>query len=232
MSRRRKRSKAQRPELTLKKGDSVVVKPGVVDPDLGIQIGGWQGRLVEEPGADGLVLIAWDSVTLQNMPDAAIEQCEEQGLDWTQMGLEASEVEPATPRDTEKDVARIIETLSQKHAWSWLGEEGKRIGKILAGVDPDDEMACLHAWEDHLGRRLVFPFEAEIAEFQSRGPLQAGDRVKVTGVALVDDLYGVIVDLRLGRRKYALPLCDLEVVDQGSSNYQLVRDYAVWFANR
>jgi hypothetical protein len=49
---------------------------------------------------------------------------------------------------------------------------------------------------------------------------------------LVDDLYGVIVDLRHGRRKYAFPLCDLEVTDKHSPNYQIVRDYAVWFANR
>jgi len=99
-------------------------------------------------------------------------------------------------------------------------------------VDPDDEMALLYAWEDYLNERLDFPFEAEAAEFQERGPLQAGDRVKVTGINLVDDLYGVIVDLRVGRRKYAFPLCDLEVTDARSPNDQLVQDYAVWFANR
>jgi hypothetical protein len=183
-------------DAMFKEGDSVVVKPGIVDPDFGVEIGGWQGRILEE----------------------------EQGLDWTKMYLEAQEIELTSPRDTEEDVARAIKGLSKEYAWSYLGEEGKRIGKVLGGVDEDDEMAALDAWEEHLSKSLGFPFEAEVAEYQEIGPLQAGDRVKVMGIALVDDLYGVIVDLRHGRRKYAFPLCDLEVIDEKSANYQIVRD--------
>jgi len=233
--RRRKRhrkSKVQQEIAGFKSGDSVVVKPGITDPDFGIDIGGWQGRLDEDADVDSMVLIAWDSVTLQNMPGAMIEQCEEKGLDWSEMMLGAHEVELTRPRDTKAAVTRVIDDLCKKYAWSWLGDEGKRIGKVLAGVDPDDEMAALHAWEDHLSHHLAFPFEAEVSESQDRGPVQAGDRVKVTGISLVDDLYGVVVDLRHGRLKYAFPLCDLEVGDERSPNHQLVRDYAVWFANR
>lgn len=216
-----------------KEGDSVVVKPGVVDPDFGLEIGGWQGRILGiGPVREDVVLICWDSITLKNMPGSVIEQSEEQGLDWTQMYLEAQEVELTSPRDTEEDVAQAIDELSKKYAWSFLGEGGKRIGEVLAGVDEDDEMGAWDAWEEHLSESLVFPFEAEVAEYQEVGPLQAGDRVKVTGIGLVDDLYGIIVDLRRGRRKYAFPLCDLEVIDENSPNYQIVRDYAVWFANR
>lgn len=215
-----------------KEGDSVVVKPGIVDLDFGTEIGGWQGRILEEPGSDNLVLIGWDSITLKNMPGSVIEQSEEQGLDWTKMYLEVQEVALTSLRDTKEDVIQAISELARKHAWSYLGEQGKRIGKVLDGVDEDSEMAALDAWEEHLSKSLVFPFEARIAEYQERGPLQAGDRVKVTGIGLVDDLYGVIVDLRRGRRKYAFPLCDLEVIDENSPNYQIVRDYAVWFANR
>jgi hypothetical protein len=228
----RKGTQVPAEDVTFKMGDSVVVKPGVQDPDLDIEIGGWQGRLVKDPDADGLVMIAWDSVTLRNTPDAAIAQCVEQGLDWTQMGLSTGEIEPINPRDSAEDVERAIGEISKKHAWSWLGEEGERIGKVLACIDPDDEMGLLDAWEEYLAENLGFPFEAEISEYQERGPLQAGDRLKVTGIGLVDDLYGIIVDVRRGREKFAFPLCDLEVVDKRSPNYQLVDDYAVWFANR
>jgi hypothetical protein len=93
-------------------------------------------------------------------------------------------------------------------------------------------MAILDAWEDYLAKHLSFPFEAEVSEYQERGPLQAGDRVKVHRIFDVDDLYGVIVRLRHGRRQYYLPLCELKVTDQHLPNYQLVGDYAVWFANR
>ena len=75
--RRRKGAKVQQKVAGFKPGDSVVVKPGIADPDFDIDIGGWQGQLDEDADVDKMVLIAWDSVTLQNMPGAMIEQCEE-----------------------------------------------------------------------------------------------------------------------------------------------------------
>jgi hypothetical protein len=112
------------------------------------------------------------------------------------------------------------------------GEQGQRINRMLASVDPEDEMDELYAWEAYLEAHLAFPFEAEVYEHQDRGPLRIEDRLKVTGIGLVDDHYGIIVDVRKGRRKYAFPLCDLDVVDENSPNHQLVKDYRVWFANR
>jgi hypothetical protein len=231
--RRRKRSQARRENSVFQVGDSVMVKPGILDPDFGIEIGRWQGRITEiGVGQRDTIMISWDSITLRHIPDSVIEQCEERGLAWTEMGLEAHEIELTSPRDTEKDVARAIDELSRKHAWSWLGEEGTRIGQILDGIDPDDEMALLRQWEKHLERHLRFPFEAEVAEYQERGPLQSGNRVTVQKIFDVNDFYGVIVLLTHRRRQYHFPLCDLEVVDENSPNYELVSDYAVWFANR
>ena len=230
--RRRRRAKTRPAGAGFRVGDSVVVEPEVVDPDLGVDIGGWCGRVAEEPNAEGMVLISWDSVTLQNMPDSVIVQCEEQGLDWTGMVLRVQEVEPTSPKDTKADVAQVVEELGKKYAWIYLGEEGHRISKVLAGVDPGDEMAVLEAWEEHFRKSLIFPFEAEVSEHQSRGPLRIEDRVTVRDIVAVDDLYGIIVRLTHRRRQYDFPLCDLEVTDEHSPNYQIVRDYAVWFANR
>jgi hypothetical protein len=226
---------SKRKDVDLKIGDSVVVKVGVQDPDFGVDLGGWQGRIVgtdvsEREGS--LVTIRWDSVTLKNMPTPLIEQCEERGLGWTEFVLLASEVEATAPRDTEQDVERVSEELARQHAWSHLGEQGRRIGQVLASVDPEDEVDDMYAWEEYLEEHLVFPFEAEVYKPQDRGPLQAGDRLKVTGLTLVDDLYGIIVDVWRGRRKYAFHLCDLDVVDETSPNHQLVKDHRVWFANR
>jgi hypothetical protein len=236
--RRRRKRRRRKPEgrgesPVLRVGDSVKVKPGILDPDFGLEIGGWQGRITEiGVGHRDTIMIAWDSVTLRHTPDSVIEQSLEQGLAWTKMGLKVHELELTDPRDTEKDVARAIDELSRKHAWSWLGEQGKRVGKILVGVDPDDEIEMFGTWEDYLAQHLSFPFEAEVSGYQERGPLQAGDRVKVHRIFDVDDLYGVIVQLRHGRRQYYLPLCELKVTDPHSPNHQLVDDYAVWFANR
>jgi hypothetical protein len=221
--------------LSFNVGDSVVVRRGTADPDFGIDLSGWQGKVLDiQTSEDGVatVHIEWDSIALKNMPGSAIEQCEERGLAWTEIVLAAEEVELTTFRDTEQDVARVAEELATEHAWSYLGEQGRRIRKVLAGVDADDEMAALGAWEDHLAENLTFPFAAEVDEFQEGGPLQAGDRVAVTNISLVDDLYGIIVDLSRGRRRYAFCLCDLEVADKNSPDHQIVEDYRTWFANR
>jgi hypothetical protein len=216
-------------------GDSVVVKAGVTDPDFGTDLGSWQGRIIGTDTSERegpLVVIRWDSITLKEMPDSLIAQSEEQGLGWTEFVLLASEVARTRPRDSEQDAERVATELAARHTWSHLGEQGRRINQILTSVDPEDEMDGMYAWEEYLEEHLAFPFEAEVDEFQDRGPLQAGDRLKVTGIGLVDDHYGVIVDVRKERRKYAFPLCDLAVVDERSPQRQLIEDYRTWFANR
>jgi hypothetical protein len=93
-------------------------------------------------------------------------------------------------------------------------------------------MALLKAWHKHLSANWQLPYAAVVDEYQDRGPLKAGDHVKVLSISAVDDSYGLIVHLRVGRRQYDFPLCDLKVSDQASPNYQLVDDYRTWYANR
>lgn len=213
-------------------GDSVVVKSGVKDPDLGIDIEGWQGRIVEIEKKDSGVNIAWDSTTLKSMPDWVIEKCETEGLDWSRMYLHSGQVESTNPRDREKDIEGIVKKLRPKFAWHYLGEEGKRIQAVLNGVDPDDYWTALEKWGDHLTRVMLFPFDAEITGAHPRGPLQPGDRVRVHDISLLDDSYGVIVKIRLGRRRYDHPLNQLKPIDKNDPNYRIIEDYATWFANR
>jgi ribosomal protein L7/L12 len=231
--RRRKRAKTRPAGDGFQMGDSVIVKTGITDPDLGVDLGGWCGHIAEEPNTANMIFIRWDSITLRNMPDSMIVQCEDQGLDWTGMVLGVQDVEPTSPRDTEADVAQVVDELSKKYAWAYLGEEGLRISQVLAGIDPRDEMAILEAWEKHLRKRLVFPFDAEVSEHQGRkSSLRIGDRVTVQGIERIDDLYGVIIRSRYRQQRYDFPLCDLEATDERSMNYQQVQDYAVWYANR
>lgn len=94
-------------------GDSVVVKSGVIDPDLDNDIGGWQGRVIEADDGD-TVFIRWDSITLQEMGlDVAI-QCENKNLNWEVMTLDMADVRKATSRDTEKDVVRTAHRLKNE----------------------------------------------------------------------------------------------------------------------
>lgn len=104
---------------------------------------------------------------------------------------------------------------------------------MLADVaNEEDEEKALLAWKSHLDARLSFPFEAQIVEPQAHGEIKLGDPVSVFDLASVDDKFGILVSVKTKRKRFDLPLCDLEVCDEESLNYQLVEDYAVWFANR
>ncbi len=216
--------------IKYKVGDSVKVKNGIKDPDFGIDISGWQGQISEID--NDIICIAWDSVTLSNYPDKYISQCEEEGLDWENIYLEKEEVELAVPRNTGTNLIQKRQEIQSKHRWDYLGDSGKRISKVLEHIEPDDDLAAFEAWEKYLNESLSFPFEAEISDYQTRGPLQQGDRIRVHNILGNEDLYGVIVKLRSGRKVYHFPLCDIEVLDKISTNFQLVDDYRDWFTNR
>lgn len=86
-------------------------------------------------------------------------------------------------------------------------------------------------WLGYLQENLSFPFTGVISEYQGRGLLQEGDTVIVTKVDSEDDLYGVIAAIKEGRKKYYFPICDIYPVDETSVNYQILKDYHIWFAN-
>lgn len=220
----------------LKIGDPIRVREGTVCPDLkDMCIGGWQGRvseITEDKDGKTLVCVQWDSITLKNMPGYFIEQSEVEGLDYTTMCLWAEEIELSEPRDTKGETEGAVKKILKTHSWSWLGEEGKRVQKVLTGIDEEDEMETFRAWERYFEKTLAFPFDAKVLGYQDRGPLQSGDKVSVKKISLVDDHYGIIVELRRGRKKYDHPLYDLEVINKDSINYQPVKDYCIWFANR
>lgn len=215
-------------------GDSVMVKSGTKDPDTGGDLSGWQGWITEVDDSDGetIVTIEWDSITLKNTPLSIIKDCERKGLDWRVMGLRAADVQPVTARDAKRDVENTVDEIENQVRWADLDEEGERIQQVLDGIDPDDEMALVEAWEEHLEETLSFPFEAKVSEPQDRGRLRTGDRVKVKSISLADEMYGIIVHVQRGKEPFDFPLCDLKATDKTSENYRVLRAYVVWFANR
>lgn len=236
MRKRHKPNKNMTPPNNFPIGESVVVKPGVLDPDYGFDMGGWQGRVTENHHADEqgnpLVSIAWDSVTLKQMPVEMIERCEEDGLDWSVMGLYAREVVVASPRDKIHQVDQVKAEIEDVHEMDYLGEQGRRMQKVLNSAGRKGELGRFKAWEKYLKEKLTFPFEAEVSEHQDHGPIRIGERVSVLGIEIVDDSYGIIVSIKTKRGRYDFPLCDLEALPKTSPNYQPLNDYVVWFANR
>ena len=216
--------------------ESVIVKDGTMAPDNPeLNLSGWQGRIIEinqDDNGDTIVGIAWDSITLRSIPDDYLEECEREGFGWSEYYLGIDDVIPAQPRDSEAEVEDVIEEIEGRIGWLHLGDEGKRIQAVINSVKSEDEWEHIKAWSNHLQQKLEFPFEAIVDEFQERGVLQTGDKLKVTGIEMEDDHYGIIVQCRKGRKRYDFPLCDLAAVNEHSSNSQIIQDYRAWFANR
>ncbi|MCP4362956.1 MAG: hypothetical protein GY796_33540 [Chloroflexi bacterium] len=61
-------------------GASVRFKDGQKDEGSGIDIGGWQGRIIEIDKKHKLVQVALDSATLKSLSRDYLEECEEEGL--------------------------------------------------------------------------------------------------------------------------------------------------------
>ena len=93
-------------------------------------------------------------------------------------------------------------------------------------------MEAFEAWQEYLEAHLKLPFEAVVSEFQERGPLRAGDLVKVIGFEGIEYLYGVLVNIKARGNAYVFPSYDLKAANEKSANFTLTDDYAVWFANR
>ena len=164
---------------------------------------------------------------MQQLPMDYIKQSENEGLDWSEMYLGIDEIEPAKPRDSQKDADQIREDIESTSGWLGDDEEDKHIYKAIGHAEDP-----LEAWNDHLTEVLTFPFNAEVEEPQDRDPIKCGDKVKVHNIDDADEHYGLIVNITRGRECFVFPLCDLEVLDKTSPNYTPVKDYCVWFANR
>ena len=260
--------------MNFKVGDSVSVKKGIKDPDLGFDIGAWQGRISEVDADDNMVCIDWDSITLQQMQASTITQSEQEGWEWQKMYLSDSDVTLTKQRDSSEDVARVFEELSYQYIWVDFGKRGKRIQKVLSGISRDDDSALLQAWNAYLQKKLTFPFQASVVEMMLRdSSIRVGDTITVHGIDdVLDENYGLFAELeqkkpevpsqdanpqskgnwltrffsalgvlpaqsasqdRTGKRSgNEFPLADIEVVDRSSKNYQQLKYYVVWFANR
>ena len=221
------------PQETFKLGQSVRIKDGIKDEDLDVDIGGWQGRIVELNPKVKMMLIALDSVTLRSIEMAYIDESEEEGLDWAQYYIGYNDVTLAAARDTAADVETAVAEIAAQAGWAYLGDDGRAINAILADIDIEDDLAQMVAWRDHFAQTLTFPFKAVVDEAQEqRSPVGAGDRVQVLALEDVDDRYGVIVRVKQKFSTFSLPLCDLKALDEESSNFVPVYLYALWFANR
>ncbi len=114
-------------------------------------------------------------------------------------------------------------------------KNSKRIEKIKANVLKDVLSkridVQLDNWLDYLEKELVFPFEASIQESENL-ELQWKDIIQVKKIEDFADMYGILLEIRKGRRKYIFPLCDLEIMDKQSKNRFIIDAFLEWWTEK
>lgn len=233
--------------LDLKIGNYAKVQKGVLEPENAeYNIEDWQGKIIGKATSiedEPLFLIKWDSVTLKNMPEAFIIESIQEDLEFGEMYLEINELTNTKPRDEEQDAEQVLKEINKKYDYiqpivrdssdNELAKQEQRISEILKGINVKNESEVEEKWEEYLYNNLKFPFEVVVVDRnEDTEMLDNGDIVNVKKIEGTFDLYGIIVEIRKGRRKYQISLCELEVTDKYSDNYLKVDDYNMWFENR
>ena len=214
-------------------GDSIIVNPDIMCPDYPtLSLAGWQGWITDIYPEGKNLEIAWDSVALSALPAAYIQDSAQQGLSWDSMILDWNDILHWPVRSTLEEAKQVHEVLKKRHRWDWLSDTNPGISEVLAGVEEANFTYELSTWHAHLEETLSFPFEAK---YSGAPPLEGtlrGSLVKVIRISEADEHYGILVDIKVGRKSYTVPLSELEVADTSSSRHPLVSDYATWFDNR
>jgi len=86
----------------------------------------------------------------------------------------------------------------------------------------------LDAWLDYLEKELSFPFNASIQDSENF-ELKWKDIVNVKQIEDFADMYGILLEIRKGRKKFIFPLCDLEVVEKQSRNRFIIDAFLEWW---
>lgn len=110
----------------------------------------------------------------------------------------------------------------------------ERIDKIketvLKGIPPKKKESQLSSWLSYLEKELKFSFEATIQDSECF-ELQWKDIVKVNKIEDFVDMYGLLLEIKKGRRKYYFPLCDLEIIEKKSKNRFIIDAFLEWWTD-
>ena len=103
--------------------------------------------------------------------------------------------------------------------------------KVLNGFSTKKIDIQLDIWLDYLEKELTFPFEASIQDSENF-ELQWKDIVNVKQIEDFADMYGILLEIRKGRKKFIFPLCDLEVVEKQSRNRFIIDAFLEWWTEK
>jgi hypothetical protein len=96
-------------------------------------------------------------------------------------------------------------------------------------VDCYGEAERAMGWYYYLKDCLVFPFTAKCISSRPISPLKTGEEVDVIGMAAEDECeHEMFVIVRWGKRKFGVPLSQLEGIRATRGTFEAVEDWRYW----
>ena len=136
---------------------------------------------------------------------------------------------------------------------SEIDDQDQRISAIFGGEIPDVTEESLETYRAYLQEHLELPCQltgiedfdweeyyvigpGDQKEYENLKKTRPSYRDKFNMISiedLIDERAGILVEVRRvsDRKKFTLPLAELEATEKKSQNYQLLDDYSVWFVN-
>jgi len=136
---------------------------------------------------------------------------------------------------------------------SKVDDQDKRISAIFGGEIPDVAEESLETYRAYLQEYLELPCQltgiedfgweecyvfgpGDQKEYEDLKKTRPSYRDKFNMISfedLIAEGAGILVEVRRisDRRKFTIPLAELEATEKKSKNYQLLDDYSVWFVN-
>lgn len=240
----------------MKKGDSVKVKQGILDPDLKqFDISGWQGRItdIDSNNEPNLIEITWDSITLKQLPKEFIQNSIEECYDYSIMSMGKDDIELTKPRDKGSDVKKQMEEIEKHYHYFSFDEQERRIATILSTDDllmtEEKQNVYFDYLQKNIQKRIIltgmedFPWEEKYLlggwskkEYEELKKTQPSYTDKFEFIELledIDEVYGLLAKVKrvTDKKQFVLPLWDLECIDKNSKTYELISDYSFWMTN-
>lgn len=233
-------------------GDSVKVKQGVLDPYLKkIDISGWHGQITffYPHNNSMLIQIAWDSLTLKQMPIEFIKSYIKNKWGYALSYIKIEDVELSKPRDSVIEVENLVEKMDKDHDYESCSEQDKRISKIFPSLDISVNKKNLKIYFEYLQKNLSKPIiltgdedcfindlignlhNPEDRKHKIAKPLYNDKYEFIELFKEVDAEYiiNVIVERITDKKKFKLALWQLMCVDKSSKNFELINDFVCWF---
>ena len=214
--------------MKFKIGDSVKVKQNVVIDDFEkIDFTGWQGRVVE-CFEETEIEVAWDSITLNHLPEAYILKNIKEDYNFDSLILETNQVEKTSARDEENDRVAVLQTLENKHnGFDDFGDENDFYKDLFESkntkVTPRNLKIYLEYIEECIEMPCLMRNSATKETFQLFSFL--GNEIEKHNAILVKAIR------QSDKKQLVLPLQDLLPVDETSDNYSILKPFVTWFLN-